>query len=168
MTDLCCIKGCDLAVKASHFCEHHYNFWSLNGHPLRNKPRASKLTISKDGYERVQRDGKQTLRHVAIAEMALGKPLPSGAIVHHVDEDKGNNAHGNLVICPNQAYHLLLHRRQRAQNACGNANWMRCAFCRQYDDPSRMTKQSKTMLCHSACRASYQRGKLLRRKEAIA
>lgn len=45
--------------------------------------------------------------HVLLAEKALGKALPLKAVVHHHTPEQ-------LVICQNQAYHLLLHRRQRA------------------------------------------------------
>lgn len=52
--------------------------------------------------------------HIVIAERALGHPLPDGAVVHHFDENKSNNGNGNLVICQDEAYHHLLHARQRA------------------------------------------------------
>lgn len=35
--------------------------------------------------------------HILIAERALGKPLPRGTEVHHVDESKANNARTNLT-----------------------------------------------------------------------
>lgn len=51
--------------------------------------------------------------HVVIAEQALGRPLPRGAEVHHVDDTLTNNERSNLVICENRAYHKLLHARAR-------------------------------------------------------
>jgi hypothetical protein len=36
---------------------------------------------------------------VLIAEKVLGKPLPEGAHVHHVNEIKDDNRNSNLVIC---------------------------------------------------------------------
>lgn len=69
--------------------------------------------------------------HVVVAERALGRGLPLGAQVHHVDENKRNNAHANLVICQDQAYHSLLHVRTRIVKAGGNPNTQAiCSRCR--------------------------------------
>lgn len=51
--------------------------------------------------------------HILIAEHALGRHLPLGAVVHHVNEIKSDNSRGNHVICENENYHRLLHRRMR-------------------------------------------------------
>lgn len=72
--------------------------------------------------------------HIVVAEQALGKLLPASAIVHHVDGTRSNNAKGNLVICEDQEYHMLLHRRQRALAACGDAEKFRCRHCGCWDD----------------------------------
>lgn len=53
------------------------------------------------------------IRHRYEAEQALGKKLPKNACVHHVDGNRLNNNHSNLVICPSHAYHTLLHSRAR-------------------------------------------------------
>jgi len=45
-----------------------------------------------------------------IARKALGKSLPKGAIVHHIDGNPANNRNDNLLVC-NRSYHLLLHQR---------------------------------------------------------
>ena len=97
------------------------------------------------------------LEHVAMAEAALGRYLPSGAEVHHVDENKSNNVPGNLVICENRAYHALLHKRARALAACGNPAAHRCYFCGQYDKQGDIfvTKQGKSH--HRRCEAADQR-----------
>ncbi len=70
--------------------------------------------------------------HRRIAEAALGKPLPLGVEVHHVNHSRDNSA---LVICPGRAYHMLLHYRQRALEASGNANYVKCEHCKKFDDP---------------------------------
>jgi hypothetical protein len=75
--------------------------------------------------------------HIVIAEKALGKPLPTGAVVHHHASDQ-------LVICQDKAYHNMIHRRMRAYEACGNADWVKCSYCATYDDPSNMWISKKS------------------------
>ena len=93
-------------------------------------------TIS-NGYIN-QRVAKYTMRreHVLIAEKVLGHPLFFRAVVHHVDENRSNNAHANLVICQDNKYHLMLHKRLRALRGCGHADWQRCSPCREWKHPS--------------------------------
>lgn len=98
--------------------------------------------------------------HVAIAEKALGKKLPAGAIVHHVNENTLDNANSNLVICPSRAYHNLLHMRMRALAACGNANWMLCPFCGKHDDPANLyVYPNKNAAKHRQCYRDYMRAR---------
>ena len=77
--------------------------------------------------------------HILMAERVLGKLLPPGAEVHHIDGNPGNNSQKNLVICENHSYHSLLHRRERAIKACGHADWLKCRFCGKYDAPENLT-----------------------------
>lgn len=75
--------------------------------------------------------GPRKYRHRVIAADTLGRPLPSGACVHHVDGNGRNNARRNLVICQSLAYHNLLHARQRVIERGGDPNveaW--CYRCR--------------------------------------
>ena len=67
--------------------------------------------------------------HVLIAERALGRVIPDGVEIHHVNEDKGDNRGCNLVICENRRYHGLLHKRMEAYRATGNPNSLKCAHC---------------------------------------
>ncbi len=62
------------------------------------------------------------------AQQALGRPLPPNAIVHHADGTRSDD--GPLVICPDQAYHMELHRKMRVKAAGGNpwTDWM-CTNC---------------------------------------
>ena len=106
-----------------------------------------------DGYVRYNVGGRLVREHQLIAEKALGKPLPPGVQIHHWDEDKQNNDPSNLVVCPNDAYHKLLHLRQRAMNECGEPNYRKCQFCGQWDDPSSM-KYNSRMFHHAACRSA--------------
>lgn len=52
------------------------------------------------------------MEHVAVAARALGRPLTQGIVVHHIDEDRANNAPSNLVVC-DRPYHNLIHQRMR-------------------------------------------------------
>lgn len=69
--------------------------------------------------------------YIILAEKIIGKQLPPKAVIHHFTENQ-------LVICQNQAYHKLLHQREMAYKECGNANWLKCKYCKEYDDPSNL------------------------------
>lgn len=60
--------------------------------------------------------------HILVVEKALGKCLLWPAEVHHVDGNRQNNSHRNLVVCQDHDYHVLLHVRQRIRDAGGNPN----------------------------------------------
>ena len=68
--------------------------------------------------------------HIIIAERALGRLLPPAAVIHHVDGNGRNNAPSNLVICEDQAYHMILHARQRVMDAHGDPDSDKiCSTC---------------------------------------
>ena len=73
--------------------------------------------------------------HRLVAEAAIGRKLPAGSIVHHVNGIRNDNKPENLVILQNTFEHTQLHKRQRTYDACGNPNFVRCHMCKEYDDP---------------------------------
>src|SRR5271170_7116671 len=75
-------------------------------------------SIGAGGYRR--HGAKKIGEHVLVAERALGKHLPRGAVVHHWNEMKADKRGENLVVCPSQSYHRLLHQRAEAYDATGN------------------------------------------------
>lgn len=118
------------------------------------------------GYMKIS--GTGVSEHVMLAEQAIGKKLPIGAEVHHVNGIKSDNRPENLVICPSRQYHALLHQRQRAADECGNPNHMRCEICRQWDDPSMMyRRKSKAGQWHRSC-ASKTRVERKRRARNVS
>ena len=88
------------------------------------------------------------LEHILIAERVLGKPLPKKAVVHHVDLNKFNNKNNNLALCQDNGYHLLLHKRKRALEACGHANWIKCYICKKWDSPDNLDNHGRHKTCH--------------------
>lgn len=114
-------------------------------------------------YKRVVRhdhprtDGQgHVLEHIVIAERALGRYLPSGAEVHHVDENTSNNANANLVICQDKAYHKLLHYRARVVAAGGNPNTEKiCNDCIQIKPLAafNISRANKSSGRQSVCRS---------------
>lgn len=119
----------------------------------------------RDGYSMVNVGGRYVLEHVVVAERALGKPLPPSAQVHHVNEDRGDNRPENLVVCESDAYHKLLHQRRRALDACGNAGWRKCPYCKTYGNPADMIKHGN-MYEHGDCVRAYQRARYEARRVA--
>ena len=113
------------------------------------------------------RNGRNLKRvHVNIAESAIGKSLPGLAEVHHVDGNRSNNVTSNLVICPSPAYHQLLHIRTDALEACGNANWKKCKYCKEYDDPEVMAefcrRRPNPGYYHRKCHSIYENARRAR------
>ncbi len=111
------------------------------------------------------------LEHIVVAEKALGRPLPEGAQVHHVNEIKTDNRGSNLVICPNRAYHILLHTRARAYDACGHADWHRCSICKTYDDPINLDHRASKncdYYRHKACHAKAELERTRKKRLALA
>ncbi|KKK88749.1 hypothetical protein LCGC14_2740000 [marine sediment metagenome] len=103
--------------------------------------------------------------HILLAVQALGRPLPPRAVVHHVDGNSFRNTNDNLVLCENQAYHMLLEYRTKAYCACGNAKAMKCTFCKKWDRPEKMYvsptgRRSGVKAYHRACcRKQYRASK---------
>lgn len=123
----------------------------------------NKYPFTTDGH------GNAIPEHVVIAEKVIGKRLPKGAQIHHVDGDGFNNAHTNLVVCPSQAYHKLLHIRARALESCGNAGWLRCIRCKQWDAPTNLSMyipkdQTSPRAHHKECQSKYENA---RRRKAM-
>lgn len=114
------------------------------------------ILIYKPNHKRVDSRG-YVRRPILIAEKALGKELPPKSVVHHVNEIKNDDVSTNLVLCEDDNYHKLLHRRTRAYKNCGHANWQKCWICKRYDDPKNLYIPPKECSAyHYKCREQYK------------
>jgi hypothetical protein len=120
------------------------------------------ITKTKSGYVQVlcRNHPKANQRgyifeHILVAEKNLGKYLPDGAVVHHVNENPSDNSPENLVICESNSYHHGLHRRSRAYIATGNPNAIKCKFCKTYDIAENMHMSPRGYGYHRECNTKY-------------
>lgn len=120
-----------LRLKTQKYCSHECKGKAQMGSRNQNWKGGRTVPANPDTPVRLRINGAQKDEHIFVAERALGKRLPKGAEVHHVDENRQNNAGSNLVICQNRAYHKLLHRRMRRLRDCGSFDLKRCWKCNE-------------------------------------
>ena len=125
-----------------------------------------KVYIKADGHHKADKNG-YVRKCVLVAEKALGKPFPLCAVVHHVDSMQDNDKNNNLVLCENDNYHKLLHRRERAYHTCGNPNFRKCWLCKTYDSVDNLyipPKNTMGSIRHRKCMYEYNK-RLISKKE---
>lgn len=162
----CRLDFCANEVKAAGLCSRHYEA-QRTGKPFNSTQERKARTASgarsilKSGHVQVHLGkGDVELEHRMTAAVALGRLLRGTECVHHVDENPANNTPSNLVICPDAAYHKLLHRRTDALKATGNPNWKRCYICGSYSAPEDSDLWQHPFLpsaVHRSCQAAYKR-----------
>jgi len=151
-----------VAGEAVRFIPNHHSRGKLNprynGGKTKPKPNVANgaVRISVPGHPRADANGF-VFKHILMVEAALGKPLPPKAVVHHHTPQQ-------LVACQDQGYHMLLHKRQRALKACGNPDWYKCPFCKEYDDPKNMRADAHGYR-HTHCDTEYNRLRRERRQK---
>ena len=142
-----CGCGCGAAVRRRFRQGHHTR---VTQRPASGPNQVfTGVAMTPRGYRTVTAKG---FEHRLIVESVLGRKLPKAAVIHHVNGDKADNRHSNLVVCDSQAYHILLHQRQRALHACGNPDFRKCAKCRRWGaDVSPVDFKNGRQLYHAAC-----------------
>jgi len=100
---------------------------------------------------------KSKREHVLIVERAIGREIPKGAVIHHIDGNINNNKNSNLLLCPSRAYHAIIHARERAYNESGNPDYRKCVFCKKYDDTNNMQHGSASSMQHRDCYNAHKR-----------
>ena len=111
-------------------------------------------SYDKRGYHLTFINGKQTRTHILVAEAMLGRKMQATEVIHHRNGVLADNRPENLLVCT-QAEHLLIHKRERALLACGNANWQKCPYCKAYANPCDMKKGSRNWFYHPKCKQAY-------------
>jgi hypothetical protein len=127
------------------------------------------------GYKGLGIGRRSVPLHRVRAEQALGRPLPAGAEVHHVNGDKWN-PHARLVICQDGNYHKLLHVRACIVRAGGNPDTDRvCRVCKtvkpltsEHFGIARQKHNGRALECRPCVNASRVRYRLAKRKLASA
>jgi len=146
---ICKAPNCDRISRANGACNMHH--LRMRDHGSYEDPRKRKGSFI-NGYLRHSINNRIVGAHVLVAEKAIGRRLPKGAVVHHVNNNKLDNRPENLVICPNNGYHSLIHARANAQNACGNPDFRKCGRCKRYDNPALMNRDGKNSAHKGSCR----------------
>lgn len=113
------IKQYKAGTNPHEYCVVHKKRWQNHGHinPTR-QPDGQWRHKDENGYVKIKVDGRAKYEHIHLAEKALGKKLPKGAVVHHMNENRSDNfTYFNLVVCPSKGYHAHLHQRMKQLNA---------------------------------------------------
>lgn len=150
------IKGEPRAFLWGHNSKHGGKKLEKNGRWRggRNYTTGGYPRIKKHSHPRADKRG-YVAEHILVVEKAMGKPLPPGAEIHHVNEDKACNFNKNLVVCQDVGYHRLLHKRQRALDACGHTDWRKCRYCGQWDDVKNLSIYGP-YASHNVCANKHQ------------
>lgn len=120
----CSVDDCLERPLAKGLCKLHYSRnWNTGRTDITIAAKGTGTT-NFHGYKEFKIAGKKVLEHTQVAEKALGKKLPKGAVVHHVNEDRLDNRPTNLVICPDRRYHALIHARMKALGINFHDTWL--------------------------------------------
>lgn len=125
-----------------------------------------------DGYvdsEVLRPDGRhRESQHRVVAAHALGRAL-GPAVVHHVDDDRGDNIGSNLVILENQSEHMALHARRAVLRAGGDPfNDVLCWICGRLATKAEAAADSERGRRHLGCIRAYVRASAAKREQRYA
>jgi len=139
-------------LSGQRLSDHHHWNGGINHHKRG-------IQILCRDHHRADKNG-YVFEHILIAEKVFGRELSIKNPVHHYNGNPFDNKNGNLIICEDQGYHLILHQRTRAFQTCGHAHWRKCPYCKQYDDPIHLNNDHR----HPSCVREFHR----KYREAIA
>jgi len=120
-------EGYSLAAVGDHFGRSRqavFGLFKWHGLPTRTTKKlpcvffnGSKYTMRNTGYFG-KTDGERTLLHRDMWEAANGK-IPNGWDIHHVDEDKTNNALSNFQCLPKGEHSRQHQLNKKGKEKCG-------------------------------------------------
>lgn len=110
--------------------------------------------VRSDGYVA---EGRR-LVHREMVEAVLGKPLPKGAEIHHVNDDRGDNRNDNFAVLQNKAEHRWLDMRRRIFRRGGRPFKDRiCYDCDAVKPIEEFSKPIGRSQCKECCAAQARR-----------
>lgn len=155
---LCSVEGCGKKSIIRGWCPMHHRRWKIHGDLNFRLRHANGEGGEFRGRMRITLPGDYRVhRAVHVAEKALGKPLPKGALVHHINGKPLDDRNDNLLVCT-RGLHNIIHGRMKALAATGNARAKRCSFCHKYESPG-VLKKGVTSHFHQACANEYGRNR---------
>ena len=84
--------------------------------------------------------------HRLIAQLMIGRELKKGEIVHHFNENRGDNRPSNLVVCASIKEHVVKHRKRTDLRGLDEDNPVISCACgcgqqfKKYDEQDRPRK----------------------------
>jgi len=129
------------------------------------------VTVYTPGHPKASESNHVT-EHRIVVEKAMGKYLPDNAVVHHVNGNKQDNRPRNLVVCQDNAYHKLIHARERRLKSTGSFDLKKCACCQQIFTLEEFGKDksqwdNKRLYCNSCEREKLRESRAFRKSEAL-
>ena len=112
----------------------------------------------------------QVYVHVIEAENKLGRPLDNTEVVHHIDGNKLNNSHDNLIVFKTKSDHTAFHRNgcnlklivqmeNGAYKYVGKSN-KTCPICSG-------VKDKKAIMCTNCRKVEKQRNSRMPKAEVL-
>jgi predicted RNA-binding Zn-ribbon protein involved in translation (DUF1610 family) len=92
----------------THFCSDcpHYSLAASKSSLSKHKKYVQKGYKTDRGYKEIYvgekypyRESKWIREHIVVMENHIGKRIPKGMVVHHIDGNKSNNNLENLLLC---------------------------------------------------------------------
>lgn len=110
-----CACGCGAKTKNKFISGHNIRLLSRKEQSRRGRLNDGSTQRDVENNGRTYRKVAGHHEHKIIAEVALGRKLRRGEVVHHWNRNRRDNRNKNLLICK-QGYHNLIHKRMRQFN----------------------------------------------------